>query len=205
MSENISASELLSNAAKKTLEYQTMKFALVYEKGETKVSGAKLNKAEGEIERPGKLKAVAKAKLGFLSLDVKATVVGPKAWIRATGMSKDYDLSGNMEHIFADPLLMLTDMAAAVENPTISSTEKTKQGDTLTWISGTFNPSLIRDEKLRGFAEKMGSKPVDIAIDSEGRIASARLRGPFVSEDSNDVVRRLDISGFGAPISISAP
>ncbi len=46
---------------------------------------------------------------------------------------------------------------------------------------------------------------VDIAIDSQGRIVSVRLAGQFIPQDSKDVVRRLDIHGFGEPVSISAP
>lgn len=203
--ETASAAALLSDAAKKTLDYQTMKFDLVYEKGSTKVSGAKISEAAGEIERPGKLKAVAKAKLGFLGVDAKVTVIDQQAWIRATGISRDYDLSGNLGHIFADPLLLLTDIAGAVENPTVTKTETTKQGEQRTWISGTFNPSLIQDGDVRAFVEKIGSKPVDVALDGEGRLVSVRLGGPLVSQDSGDVVRRIDISGFGAPVDISAP
>jgi hypothetical protein len=200
------ADQLLADAAQKMLEYQTMKFKLAYEEGSTKLfTGIKMTEAVGEIERPGKLKATVKTKIGFIKVDVKATVIGDKAWVRAVGISEDYTLPENLSHIIADPVLLLPDIATAVENPVVSEIETTKKGETRTWISGTFNPSLIQDEAVRGYAEQLGSRPVEIALDGEGRIVSVRLAGPFVDQDSSDVVRRLDIYGFGEPVSISEP
>lgn len=200
------ADQLLADAAQKMLEYPTMKFDLVYEKGSTKLyTGIKMTEAKGEIERPGKLKATVKTKVGFIKVDVKATVIGDQAWVRAVGISEDYRLPEELSHIIADPVLLLPDLAGAVENPVVTKVETTKKGEPRIWISGTFNPSLIQDEAVRGYAEQIGSRPVDIALDGEGRIISVRLAGQFVSQDSSDVVRRLDISGFGEPVSISEP
>lgn len=200
------AGELLAAASKKMLEYDTMKFELVYEKGSTKLyTGIKMTKAVGEIQRPGRLKATVKTKVGFVKIDVKATVIGDKAWVRAVGISEDYGLPVSLSHIIADPVLLLPDLAQAVENPVISEIETTKSGEQLIWISGTFNPSLLQDEAVRGYAEQVGPRPVDIAIDEEGRIVSVRIAGQFVSQDSKDVVRRLDIYGFGEPVDIKQP
>lgn len=200
------ADQLLADAAQKMLEYQTMKFRLAYEKGSTKLfTGIKMTEAVGEIERPGKMKAVVKTKVGFVKVDVKATVIGDKAWVRAVGISEDYQLPVSLSHIIADPVLLLPDIAGAVENPVISKIETTKKGETRTWISGTFDPSLIQDEAVRGYAEQLGPRPVEIALDEEGRIVTVRLGGQFVSQDSSDVVRRLDIFGFDEPVNISQP
>lgn len=198
------AADLLQTAATNMLEYDTMKFDLVYEKGSTKLfTGIKMTEATGEIQRPGKLKATVKTKVGFVKIDVKATVIGDQAWVRAVGISEDYTLPESLSHIIADPVLLLPDIAQAVENPVVSKIETTKNGEELVWVSGTFNPSLIQDDAVRGYAEVLGSRPVDIAIDSEGRIVSVRLSGQFISQDSKDVVRRLDIYGFGDPVEIN--
>lgn len=200
------AADLLQAAADKMLEYDTMKFDLIYEKGSTKLfTGIKMTEAKGEIQRPGKLKATVKTKVGFVKIDVKATVIGDQAWVRAVGISEDYTLPSSLSHIIADPVLLLPDIAQAVENPVVTKIETTKKGEQRIWISGTFNPSLIQDDAVRGYAEDLGPRPVDIALDGEGRIVSVRLAGQFVSQDSSDVVRRLDIYGFGDPVEITKP
>jgi hypothetical protein len=200
------AGDLLQAASEKMLEYDTMKFDLVYEKGSTKLyTGIKMTSAEGAIERPSKLKATVKTKVGFVKIDVKATVIGDQAWVRAVGISEDYALPGDLSHIIADPVLLLPDLAQAVQDPVVSKIETTKKGEQRIWISGTFDPALIQDDAVRGYAEGIGQRPVDIALDSEGRIVSVRLAGQFVSQDSKDVVRRLDISGFGEPVEITQP
>ncbi|HET9660494.1 MAG TPA: LppX_LprAFG lipoprotein [Thermomicrobiales bacterium] len=200
------AGDLLQAAATKMLEYDTMKFKLVYEKGSTKLyTGIKMTSAEGSIERPSKLKATVKTKVGFVKIDVKATVIGDEAWVRAVGISEDYTLPGELSHIIADPVLLLPDLAQAVRDPVVTKIETTKKGEQRIWISGTFDPASIQDEAVRGYAEGLGERPVDIALDAEGRIVSVRLAGQFVSQDSKDVVRRLDISGFGEPVEIEKP
>lgn len=200
------AGDLLAAASQKMLEYDTMKFELIYEEGSTKLyTGIKMTKAVGEIERPGRLKATVKTKVGFVKIDVKATVIGDKAWVRAVGISEDYGLPSSLSHIITDPVLLLPDLAQAVEDPVVSEIETTKSGEQVIWTSGTFNPALLQDEAVRGYAEQLGPRPVDIAIDEEGRIVSVRIGGEFVSQDSSDVVRRLDIFGFGDPVEIEQP
>lgn len=200
------ADQLLADAAQNMLDCQTMKFDLVYEEGSTKLyTGIKMNEAKGEIERPGKLKATVKTKVGFVKVDVKATVIGDQAWVRTVGISEDYRLPQDLAHIITDPVLLLPDVAAAVENPVVTKVETTKKGDTITWITGTFNPSLIQDEAVRGYAEQLGPRPVDVAINQDGQIVSVRLGGQFVSQDSSNVVRRLDIFDCNVPVSITQP
>jgi hypothetical protein len=203
-SEGDPAEALLSEAAQNMLAYDTMKFDLIYEKGSTKLyTGIKMTKASGELQRPDRMRATVQTKVGFVKVNVKATVIGDKAEVRAVGIEEDYTLPSDLAHIIADPVLLLPDVAGAVENPVISKIETTKDGEQLIWITGTFDPSLIQDEAVRGYAQSIGERPVDIAIDENGLIVSVRIPGAFVSQDSEDVVRRLDIYGFGDPVEIS--
>lgn len=198
------ADQLLADAAENMLVYDTMKFDLVYEKGSTKLyTGIKMTKASGEIERPGKMKATVQTKVGFVKINVKATVIGDKAEVRAVGIEEDYTLPSDLAHIIADPVLLLPNLASAVVDPVVTKIETNKKGQTLTWVSGTFDPGLLQDDAVRGYAEIIGERPVDIAIDENGLIVSVRISGAFVPQDSKDVVRRVDIYGFGEPVNIS--
>jgi hypothetical protein len=198
------ADQLLVDAAENMLAYDTMKFDLVYEHGSTKLyTGIKMTKASGAIQRPGKMKATVQTKIGFVKINVNATVIGDRAEVRAVGIEENYMLPSDLAHIIADPVLLLPDLASAVVEPVVTKVETNKKGQTLTWISGIFDPSLLQDEAVRGYAETLGERPVDIAIDENGLIVSVRIPGAFVSQDSKDVVRRLDISGFGDPVDIS--
>ncbi len=198
------ADQMLAGAAQLMLGYDTMKFDLIYEKGSTKLfTGIKMTNASGEIERPGKMRATVQTKVGFVKIKVKATVIGDKAEVRAVGIEEDYTLPDDLAHLISDPVLLLPDIVSAVENPVVTEIETTKDGKQLTWITGTFDPNLIEDEAVRGYTQRIGTRPVDVAIDEKGLIVSVRLAGAFVSQDSDDVVRRLDIYGFGEPVSIS--
>lgn len=197
------ADQLLADAAQKMLGYDTMKFDLIYEKGSTKLfTGIKMTNASGEIERPGKMRATVQTKVGFVKIKVKATVIGDKAEVRAVGIEEDYTLPDDLAHLISDPVLLLPDIVGAVENPVVTKVETTKDGKELIWITGTFDPELIEDEAVRGYTQRIGKRSVDVAIDENGLIVSVRLAGAFVSQDTDDVVRRLDIYGFGDPVSI---
>lgn len=197
------ADQLLADAAQQMLGYDTMKFDLIYEKGSTKLfTGIKMTNASGEIERPGKMRATVQTKVGFVKIKVKATVIGDKAEVRAVGIEEDYTLPDDLAHLISDPVLLLPDIVGAVENPVVTKVETTKDGKELIWITGTFDPELIEDEAVRGYTQRIGKRSVDVAIDENGLIVSVRLAGAFVSQDTDDVVRRLDIYGFGDPVSI---
>lgn len=197
------ADQLLADAAQQMLGYDTMKFDLIYEKGSTKLfTGIKMTNASGEIERPGKMRATVQTKVGFVKIKVKATVIGDKAEVRAVGIEEDYTLPDDLAHLISDPVLLLPDIVGAVENPVVTKVETTKDSKELIWITGTFDPELIEDEAVRGYTQRIGKRSVDVAIDENGLIVSVRLAGAFVSQDTDDVVRRLDIYGFGDPVSI---
>lgn len=198
------AETLLTDAAEKMLAYDTMKFNLHYEKGSTKLyTGIKMTKASGEIQRPGKMRATVQTKVGFVKVNVKATVIGDKAEVRAVGIEEDYTLPDDLAHLISDPVLLLPDIVSAVEDPVVTKVETTKSGEELIWIAGTFDPNLIEDDAVRGYTQRIGTRPVDVAINEDGLIVSVRIAGAFVSQDSKDVVRRLDIYGFGDPVEIS--
>ena len=198
------ADQLLADAAQNMLDYDTMKFDLIYEQGSTKLyTGIKLTKASGAIQRPGKLTATVQTKIGFVKINVYATVIGDQAEVRAVGIEENYTLPSDLAHIIADPVILLPDLAGAVVDPVVTKIETNKKGQTLIWVSGIFDPSLVQDEAIRGYAEPLGERLVDIAIDENGLIVSVRIPGAFVSLDSQDVVRRLDLYGFGDPVDIS--
>ena len=200
------AEDLLRAAAEKMLEYDTMRFDLVYEQGSTKLfTGIKMTEVTGALERPGKLEATVKTKLGFIKIDVTGIVIGEEAWVRAVGISEDYALPENLKVIIADPVALLADLVGAVEDPVVSRIETTGDGERLTWITGTFEPALVETEAASGYVQRMGRQPVEVALDDERRIRSIRVAGRFASWDSDDVVRRLDIYGFGEPVDIEKP
>lgn len=200
------AEDLLQAAAEKMLEYDTMRFDLIYEQGSTKLfTGIKMTEVTGALQRPGRLEATVTTKLGFVKIDVTGIVIGEQAWVRAVGISEDYTLPENLRKIIADPVLLLADLVGAVEDPVVSRIETTDDGEQLIWITGTFEPSLVENDAAAAYVQRMGRQPVDIALDSEYRIRSIRVAGRFASWDSDDVVRRLDIYGFGDPIEIEQP
>ncbi len=200
------AEDLLQAASEKMLEYDTMRFELTYERGSTKLfTGIKMTKVTGAIQRPGRLEATVKTKIGFVGIDVTGIVIGDQAWVRAVGISEDYALPDNLKRIIADPVQLIADLAQAVEDPVVSRLETTDDGTQLTWISGIFEPSLVQNDAVAGYIQRLGRQPVEIALDRENRIRSIRIAGRFASWDSDDVVRRLDIYDFGEPVNIEQP
>ena len=151
-------------------------------KGSTKLyTGIKMTKASGEIQRPGRLRATVQTKIGFVKVNVKATVIGDKAEVRAVGIDEDYTLPSDLAHIIADPVLLLPDVVGAVENPVVTKLETSRRPGTRASSSPGSPARSIRtsfeDEAVRGYAQRIGERPVDIAIDENGLIVSVRIAG----------------------------
>ncbi len=93
--------------------------------------------------------------------------------------NENYTLPSDLAHIIADPVLLLPDFVGAVEDPVITKIETNKDGEQLIWISGTFDPSLIQDEAVRGYAQSIGERPVELRSMKTGSSPLFAFPGPL--------------------------
>ena len=192
------ATTLLNDAAANMLDLTSFRFKISYEQGRTTIYDTiKVSKIEGAVIRPDQIYAKAEAKLGFVGVDVNATIVGANVSVDAIGVGGDVGIGDDVALLLEDPTTLIVDAAAAVENPVVTGYEQRDDGQVL-WITGTFNPEKLIGTPLGPFLGDLGPRAVEIAIDENGLITSIRLDGPVIGYDSDDVVRRIDFYDFNA-------
>jgi hypothetical protein len=150
--------------------------------------------------RPDRMKATAEAKLGFLGVDVHATVIGQHIWVESFRIDDEFDVEPEMTVLVDDPVKYAPAAATATENPTVTKVE-----DGIIWIEGTFNSALLEDSDLDSYAGELDVRPVEVRIDGAGRVVSLKMAGPFVHQDEEKVVRRIEFFGFDDEITIDEP
>lgn len=189
---------LLNDAAANMLDLTSFRFKIVYEEGQTTIYDTiKVSKIEGSVVRPDQISAKAEAKLGFVGIDVNATILAGKVSVDAIGVGGDVGIDDDVAVLLIDPTTLIVDAAAAVDNPVVTGYEQ-REGGQVIWISGTFNPEQLSGSSLEPFLSGLGPRAVEIAIDEQGLIASIRLDGPVISYDSDNVIRRIDFYDFNA-------
>jgi hypothetical protein len=195
------AGDLLAWAAQQVQSLKRVRFKIHYEKGSTTLyRKIKMRKVEGAVVRPDRMKATAEAKLGFLGVDVHATMIGEHVWVESFRIDDEFDVEPGMALLVNDPIRYAPAAAAAIENPMVTRVE----GGTI-WIEGKFNSALLEDTELSTFAGELEVRPVEIGIDQSGRVVSVKMAGPFVGHDEENVVRRIEFFGFDDDITIDQP
>lgn len=196
---------LLATAAATMQAVTSYHFTLTYEEGTTTIyRRIKMEKAEGAVLRPDRFKATIEAKLGPLSVDVEVVSVGGRLWVTTAGVGEELDIDEAVARVLLDPTAILTGAAGAIREPVVVG-EGQLDGVAVTRIAGTVEASALEAGADNPVLANEAPMPVELAIDAQGHIVSLRLDGPLVAADSDDVVRRLDLSEFDQPVEIEPP
>jgi hypothetical protein len=118
------AGDLLAWAAQQVQSLKRVRFKIHYEKGSTTLyRKIKMRKVEGAVVRPDRMKATAEAKLGFLGVDVHATMIGEHVWVESFRIDDEFDVEPGMALLVNDPIRYAPAAAAAIENPMVTRVE----------------------------------------------------------------------------------
>jgi hypothetical protein len=200
------ATTLLNQAADRMEQAKSFHFLLDHEKGTSPiVLGLNMTRAEGDVVRPDRLRADVEAAAGGISLKLKLVSIGDQAKItNPFNPSSWQDLpSGTKLSDVFDPAAGTTSALRNVKNPQITG-EDTINGVKVWKVEGTVDAtalSAIATIAESGYTAK-GTAWIGQQTPEVYRI---RLEGPLGSKDTQEVVRRLELSKFNDNIIIDPP
>lgn len=184
-------------------------FLLEHENGGSPiVLNLTMNRAEGDIVKPDRLRADLEAtatQLGNANVKVKVVSIGDSAQITNPFNQRQWvPLPGTnrLADIF-DPAAGTTAAMRAVRNPVITG-EDTINGQKVWKLEGDVDATALESFAsiaepgyvIRGIAWIGQDKPLVYRI---------RMEGPLGSKDTKGIVRKIELSKFDEPIQIDAP
>ena len=200
---------LVKQAADGVEQLKSFHFVLDHENGGSPIAlNLTMNRAEGDIVKPDKLRADVNAvapQFGNANVRVKVVSIGdraqitnpfnPQQWVPLPGESR-------LSDIF-DPAAGTTAALRAVRNPRITG-EETVNGVKVWKVEGDVDAASLQaiapvaesGYTVKGIAWIGQQKPL---------VHRIRLEGPLGSRDVPNIVRKLDLSQFDEPMTIEAP
>ena len=200
-----SSAALLKTAQDKFNATQSMHFVMQAEHLGT-VSGldADVQKAEGDVARPDKLKASATVATSIASFDVQLILIGSQGWYTnpLTGKFEQTDQFNGFQVLF-DPNKGIGAQLTQIKNPS-APTDGSANGVPCWKISGTLPASTVG--QYVGAPNASGDIPVTVCLGKDdGRLHQIILRGVLTSHDTDQTVRTILFSDFDKPVTIEPP
>ncbi len=200
------AAMVLKQAADRMEKLTSFHFVLDHEKGASPiVLGLLMNRAEGDVVRPDRLRADVDATFSGVKLQVKLISIGDRAQItNPFNPSQWQDLpSGTKLSDVFDPAAGTTAALRSVKDPKITG-EDTINGVKAWKIEGDVDAAAV--SALATIAESgyTARGAAWIAQDTFN-VLRIRLDGQLGSKDTQGVIRRLELSRFDDNITINPP
>lgn len=202
----------ITQAAEATLAQPTFHFTIRNERGKTSpFPGVHLQGVEGSVKQPDRFQATASAKALFLNVDIQVVGIEGRLWMSnpIQGAKHLRERSVDARYLpLTRPDNVVHLLLKLLENPRIDRTENDRQRGPVTVVAGAFNlPRLkeIAPELVAGPILTDKALPVEIWIDGDSIIRRFKIHGPMVSYDEASVVRVVEFSRFGEPVSIPQP
>ena len=202
----------VAHAAEATLAQPTFHFTIRNERGKTSpFPGVQLQGVEGSVKQPDRFQAVASAKALFLNVEIQVVGIEGRLW-----MSNPIQGAKHLhERRVDDRYLPLTRpdnvvhlLLKLLDTPRIDRTENDQKCGALTVVAGSFNLTRLKEvapDLVAGPILTNKALPVEIWIDSDAIIRRFKIHGPMVSYDEANVVRVVEFSRYGEPVSIPTP
>lgn len=200
---------LAKQAADQVEALKSFHFLLEHENGGSPiVLNLTMNRAEGDIAKPDRLKADINAvasQLGGANVKVKVVNVGdtaqitnpfnPNQWVPLPGTNRLADIF--------DPAAGTTAALRAVQNPKITGEETINgvkvwkvEGNVAATALSSFATIAEEGYTVKGTAWVGEDKPYVYRI---------RIDGPLGSKDAKNIVRKVELSNFDQPVEIKLP
>ena len=196
--------ELLNTAADNLEKANSFHFVVDHEKGTTPiVLSMQMNRAEGDVVRPDKLRADLTASLAGNKLSLKVVSIGETTKITSPlNPSRYQELPGGTKasDIF-DPSAGASAAMRNAKNPQISG-EDTVEGKKVWKIDGTIDAQFLK--QMTGLAEAGFEVKGSAWIGQDTReVYKIRLDGPLGKDDTKEVVRVMTLSRYNDRIEIT--
>jgi hypothetical protein len=200
-----SSAALLKTAQDKFNATQSMHFVMQADHlGAVSGLDADVQKADGDVARPDKLKANATVVTSIVSVDVQLILIGSQGWYTnpLTGNFEETDQFNGFQVLF-DPTKGIGAQLTAIKNPS-APTDGSANGVACWKISGTLPASTVGP--YVGAPNATGDIPVTVCLGKDdGRLHQIILRGVLTQHDTDQTVRTILFSDFDKPVTIEPP
>jgi hypothetical protein len=199
---DVDVDALLASAADRMDEVGSFRFELEHENGTASiVRGLQMVSAEGDVQSADTMRLKVEAKAGPLSAELEMIVLPGEGWITnpITGRweREDIDVSE-----FFDPAEGVTGLMRSITNPTIAG------ADTINGVDAYRVEAEVESDILTLFGVPREGATVHlkawIGVD-DPLVYRIEAVGGIVEGEPDNLVRRLDLSDFGAQFDIQAP
>lgn len=200
------AATVLKQAADRMENVKSFHFVLDHEKGASPiVLGLLMNRAEGDVVRPDRLRADVDATFSGVKLQVKLVSIGDRAQITNPfnpSQWQDLPTGTKLSDVF-DPAAGTTAALRSVKDPKITGEETI--GGVKAWrVEGDVDAAAL--SALATIAEPgYTAKGAAWVAQDTFNVLRIRLDGQLGSKDTPGVIRRLELSRFDENITINPP
>lgn len=200
---------VLKEAASAVMALDTFKFSMETTAGSSTIfPGVELESVEGEVRRPMDVSATMTVKAFTQSMSASAVVVDGDVYVQNPLSGGAWENMGSAPEIstMINPDWLLLAAINLIQDAAITS-----EDDGITLVEGYVNLSEtigeLDAEGTQQVENFLASEPVDVAfwIDENNLINAAELYGPIFANESPDVEKRIELSGFNEPVEIEAP
>jgi hypothetical protein len=196
---------LLKDAHDKFNATQSFHFVMtVQHPGTVQVGSYSIVGATGDVQLPGRMKAMATVNAGFATLQLEVIVIGNQEWYTdpLSGKFVSTNLFSSYMRIF-DPQSGIGSLLTSLANP--SKPSDGSSNGTACWkvsaditkaqLSPIFGDQVVGDAKNTTFCMRK----------TDSQLLSVVLQGQVLAGDSSQTIRTIYLSSFNKPVSIQAP
>jgi lipoprotein LprA len=207
---------LLQQATTTMGELDSFHFELTTPRGETLlIENIELASLSGDVQRPDRFRAAATAKAAIIDVEVIVIGVGTRLWVTDPLSDGErwieFDISemtgedpGALVDLLNPDRVLLTAIRL-VEDPVIVGDDELDGVET-TIVEGYFDPARIAELATPVPGLRLDQPLLAAAwIDNTGLVHRIEIEGPLTNAESDNVVRRLDLSAFNEPVEIEPP
>lgn len=215
------AKPLLQQSATAMAAVKSFSFKLTTPKGKSAIlDNLELRTVEGAVLRPDRFQASVTVKVAIAELTIKTIGIGTRLWVtnplqpgdKFVEASAGGGNSGSSQTLtdLLNPDRIFLQAVSMIQNPVVDGQETINDAPT-TRVTGTVNLDQLSQFANVGTPEAapgmfvLGEKKLTVWIDASNRVVRLEFAGPLTTNESADVVRRLDLTAFDQPVDIQAP
>jgi lipoprotein LprG len=199
------ANEVLAKAIEAVDGMETFHFRLEHENGASRIPlDLQLVTAEGDVVVPDRLRAKLEAMAGRQTVRVEVIGIGDDGWITNPFNRQWQPLpSGTTIKDVFDPAQGVKVVATSLQDPQVTAEEEV-DGVPSYVLEGTVESAVL--EAAAPIAEPGFTIRVKVWLGKEDSLMRRiYLEGPIAADEPQNIVRKLFLSGFNKPVTITPP
>jgi lipoprotein LprG len=196
--------DVLSKAAPKMAALKSFHFSLSTSKVDKAPSSLYITGADGDVARPGKLQATAKALTAFGAVEVHVAALGDQQYMTDPVSQRWQKIPPSFNALaLLDPGKAIADILANVKNPADDGSE------TLDGVASYRIKATVAPEAVRALSPEItATDPLSTTLwvgSQDFLVRQVQITGALLKNEPATVVRTLKFSQFDTPVDIQLP